>query len=96
MNLCYLILLGNYTVRDKPYPRGEVVIGGPNVTKGYFKNPTKTAEDFEVDRNGQRWFHTGDIGEIHPDGCLKIIGEELFWNESVKSTFFTMCNFSSS
>lgn len=70
-----LILPGNYTVRDKPYPRGEVVIGGPNVTKGYFKNPGKTAEDFEVDGNGQRWFHTGDIGEFHPDGCLKIIGE---------------------
>ncbi|XP_073256579.1 long-chain-fatty-acid--CoA ligase 4-like [Porites lutea] len=64
---------GNYSVRDKPYPRGEIVIGGPNVTKGYFKNPKKTAQDFEVDRNGQRWFHTGDIGEFHPDGCLKII-----------------------
>ena len=47
------------------------------MTKGYFKNPVKTAEDFEVDRNGQRWFHTGDIGEFHPDGCLRIIGEEL-------------------
>lgn len=64
---------GNYTIGDKPYPRGEIVIGGPNVTRGYFKNPAKTAEDFEVDRKGQRWFHTGDIGEFHPDGCLKII-----------------------
>ena len=52
------------------------MIGGPNVTRGYFKNPAKTAEDYEVDRNGQRWFHTGDIGEFHADGCLKIIGEE--------------------
>lgn len=72
-----LIFLGNYTVRDKPYPRGEIVIGGPNVTRGYFKNPKKTAQEFEVDRNGQRWFHTGDIGEFHPDGCLKIIGNNV-------------------
>ncbi|KAK2573758.1 Long-chain-fatty-acid--CoA ligase 4 [Acropora cervicornis] len=64
---------GNYTKHDKPYPRGEIVIGGPSVTSGYYKNPEKTAESYEVDRNGQRWFHTGDIGELHPDGCLKII-----------------------
>ncbi|XP_028517196.1 long-chain-fatty-acid--CoA ligase 4 [Exaiptasia diaphana] len=64
---------GGYTIRDKPHPRGEVVIGGANVTLGYFKNPKKTAEDFEVDRNGQRWFHTGDIGVFHDDGCLQII-----------------------
>ena len=50
------------------------MIGGPNVTLGYYKNPKKTAEDFEVDRNGQRWFHTGDIGEFHDDGCLQIVG----------------------
>ena len=74
--LFYLLYKGNYTITDKPNPRGEIVIGGPVVTRGYFKNPAKTAEDFEVDRNGQRWFHTGDIGEFHPDGCLKIIGEE--------------------
>ena len=61
------------------------------MTKGYFKNPAKTAEDFEVDRNGQRWFHTGDIGEFHPDGCLKIIGEVLFYKESI-----TLCNVHSS
>ncbi|RMX48628.1 hypothetical protein pdam_00007999 [Pocillopora damicornis] len=64
---------GNYNVTDKPYPRGEIVIGGPVVNRGYFKNPTKTAEDFKEDRDGMRWFHTGDIGEFHPDGCLKII-----------------------
>lgn len=64
---------GNYTINDKPYPRGEIVIGGPSISLGYFKKPDKTAETFEVDRNGQRWFHSGDIGELHPDGCLKII-----------------------
>ncbi|EDO29879.1 predicted protein [Nematostella vectensis] len=64
---------GGYTIRDKPFARGEIVIGGSNVTLGYYKNPQKTQEDFEVDRNGQRWFHTGDIGEFHDDGCLKII-----------------------
>lgn len=42
---------------------------------GYFKNEEKTAEDYSVDENGQRWFCTGDIGEFHPDGCLQIIGQ---------------------
>lgn len=42
---------------------------------GYYKNRSKNGEDFFVDANGQRWFCTGDIGEFHPDGCLKIIGE---------------------
>ncbi|XP_068813015.1 long-chain-fatty-acid--CoA ligase 4 isoform X1 [Struthio camelus] len=64
---------GGYTNRDKPNPRGEIVIGGPNVSMGYFKNEEKTSEDFSIDENGQRWFCTGDIGEFHPDGCLQII-----------------------
>ena len=50
------------------------------MTSGYYKNPEKTAESYEVDRNGQRWFHTGDIGELHPDGCLKIIGKDFLLN----------------
>lgn len=52
------------------------MIGGPNVTMGYYKNEAKNREDFFVDESGQRWFCTGDIGEIHPDGCLKIIGKK--------------------
>lgn len=64
---------GGYTPYDKPNPRGEVVLGGANITMGYFKMPEKTKESFYVDRHGQRWFHTGDIGEMDPDGCLRII-----------------------
>uniref|UniRef100_A0A4W6E6P4 long-chain-fatty-acid--CoA ligase n=1 Tax=Lates calcarifer TaxID=8187 RepID=A0A4W6E6P4_LATCA len=64
---------GGYYSTDKPNPRGEILIGGPNVTMGYYKNEAKNREDFYVDENGQRWFCTGDIGEFHPDGCLKII-----------------------
>lgn len=43
---------------------------------GYYKSEALHQEDFFVDENGQRWFCTGDIGEIHEDGSLKIIGEE--------------------
>ncbi|XP_072286211.1 long-chain-fatty-acid--CoA ligase 4 isoform X1 [Pyxicephalus adspersus] len=64
---------GGYTNQDKPHPRGEIVIGGQNVSMGYFKNEEKNLEDFFVDENGQRWFCTGDIGEFHSDGCLQII-----------------------
>ncbi|XP_036412126.1 long-chain-fatty-acid--CoA ligase 3b [Colossoma macropomum] len=64
---------GGYYSTDKPNPRGEILIGGPNVTMGYYKNEVKNREDFFVDKNGQRWFCTGDIGEFEPDGCLKII-----------------------
>uniref|UniRef100_A0A668AGW2 long-chain-fatty-acid--CoA ligase n=1 Tax=Myripristis murdjan TaxID=586833 RepID=A0A668AGW2_9TELE len=64
---------GGYRSTDKPHPRGEILIGGPNVTMGYYKNQAKNQEDFCVDENGQRWFCTGDIGEFHDDGCLKII-----------------------
>lgn len=67
---------GGYYSTDKPNPRGEILIGGPNVTMGYYKNEGKNREDFFVDGNGQRWFCTGDIGEFHPDGCLKIIGQK--------------------
>lgn len=63
---------GGYRVTDKPFPRGEVVIGGPTVAAGYFKNPVLTNEFFKDD--GQiRWFYSGDIGEFLPTGLLRII-----------------------
>ncbi|KAK9758409.1 hypothetical protein RND81_01G227700 [Saponaria officinalis] len=64
---------GGYLISDKPKPRGEIVVGGPNVTVGYFKNEEKTNEVYKVDEKGMRWFYTGDIGQIHGDGCLEII-----------------------
>lgn len=42
---------------------------------GYYKKESNNGENFFVDKNGQRWFCTGDIGEFHKDGCLKIIGK---------------------
>lgn len=73
---CYVKLVnweeGNYKTTDDP-PRGEIVIGGPSVTLGYFKNQEKTDQDFKVDERDTRWFYTGDIGQFHEDGCVEII-----------------------
>ena len=54
---------------------GEILIKGPNVMEGYFKDPEKTAEVMSGD-----YFHTGDKGEIDADGFLKITGrkKEMF------------------
>jgi len=63
---------GNYRVSDTPRPRGEIVIGGNTVAKGYFKNDKKTEEEF-YNEGGKRWFRTGDIGEMFEDGTVRII-----------------------
>jgi fatty-acyl-CoA synthase len=46
---------------------GEVVMRGNNVMKGYFEDPEATAAAF-----AGGWFHSGDLGVVHPDGYIEL------------------------
>lgn len=48
---------------------GEIVIKGENVMHGYWKNPKATAETIK-----DGWLHTGDLGYMHKDGYLYVLG----------------------
>ncbi len=57
--------------QDREVPRGErgeIVIRGHNIMKGYYKRPDATAEAM---RNG--WFHSGDVGYVDEDGDFRIV-----------------------
>jgi len=56
----------------QPVPRdgetiGEIMMRGNVVMRGYFKNPQATGEAF-----AGGWYHTGDLGVIHPDGYIQV------------------------
>jgi fatty-acyl-CoA synthase len=46
---------------------GELMLRGNTVMKGYLKNPSATRDAFD-----HGWFHTGDLGVMHPDGYVEI------------------------
>ncbi len=61
--------VNEFKVTDSP-PRGEILVRGPTVAKGYYKQEDKTKEAFLEDG----FFATGDVGQFQPDGTLKIVG----------------------
>ena len=78
-------------VKIKINPDKEILVKGPNVTQGYFKNPKETKKAF--DKEG--WFRTGDLGFVDRQGFLTVIGrgkEKLVtsggknvWPESIEN-----------
>jgi long-chain acyl-CoA synthetase len=69
----------------KPFPNvevriaedNEILVRGPTVTPGYFKNPQATLQALDA----EGWFHTGDLGVLERDGSLRMIGRknDLFY-----------------
>jgi malonyl-CoA/methylmalonyl-CoA synthetase len=49
---------------------GQIEVKGPNVFKGYWRMPEKTAEEFTTDL----WFKTGDVGKVDEHGVVSIVG----------------------
>ena len=86
-----------------PIPTGQdglILIGGPQIMKGYLKMPEKTAEVIEL-IDGYRWYRTGDKGHLDEDGFLTIvdrysrfakIGGEMISLTTVEEEILDACN----
>ena len=86
-----------------PIPTGEdglILIGGPQIMKGYLKMPEKTSEVIEL-IDGYRWYRTGDKGHLDEDGFLTIvdrysrfakIGGEMISLTTVEEEILDACN----
>ena len=53
---------------------GEVLIASTTLMLGYYEDEEATKEAIDIDEDGTRWFHTGDVGYIDNDGFLYITG----------------------
>ncbi|PLW27576.1 hypothetical protein PCASD_20086 [Puccinia coronata f. sp. avenae] len=54
--------------------RGELLVSGYSVQKGYWSDPVETAKAMIADQEGRVWMQTGDIACIDNEGYLKIVG----------------------
>jgi len=59
-----------------PGEKGEIVLGGPCVMKGYYKNSEATEAVIKTGDDGVHWLYTGDLGHVDEDGYLFITGRK--------------------
>jgi long-chain acyl-CoA synthetase len=88
-----------YLVTDKPYARGELLLRGKTLFKGYYKNEEETKKAMTEDG----WFKTGDICTIDEMGRFKIIDRrknvlklaqgEYISPERIEGVYLAACNF---
>jgi long-chain acyl-CoA synthetase len=57
------------TAGNRVHGRGEILVRGANISKGYYMLEEKTKEEWTSDG----WFHSGDIGQFMEDGSLRIV-----------------------
>ena len=62
--------IGNTVVRVVD---GQLEISGSVLAEGYLDDPDRTRDRF-VDDHGVRWYRTGDLGEVAPDGTVRVTG----------------------
>jgi len=70
-----VVIMGEDGSPVGPDQEGEICCYGPNVMRGYYKNPEATEEVISLAPDGKsRLFHTGDLGRLSADGWVKVTG----------------------
>jgi long-chain acyl-CoA synthetase len=62
----------------RAFEKGEIVLGGACIMKGYYKNSAATDAVIKTDADGVRWLYTGDLGYLDGDGYLFITGRKKY------------------
>jgi long-chain acyl-CoA synthetase len=88
-----------YTVEDKPYPRGELLVRGCATFQGYYKNEEETKKSLTEDG----WFKTGDIATVDQLGrfsiidrrknVLKLAQGEYISPERIEGVYLSACSY---
>lgn len=94
-----IVEIDDWQTEVDPGVFGELIVAGDVLSPGYYGRPEKNEEDYEVDGDGRKWLHTGDIASYDEEGFITIEdrvddmiisgGENVYPNE-VEQVLFEM------